>query len=276
MLFKIVTVLLVSLTLTAAQSRPNLACVSEGSTNRNCRLEHIYLPREFADYTISAPSPISVENVQIWFSQLAVINNNFCTTFSSLNAFYADGQGIEVLTANAFSGCTSLQQIDLDNNFIQVLPENVFRNAISLQNLAISNNKLQAVPTNLFELTSNLRSFHASNNQITTFSVAAFRNTNALTDLYLDSNDITDLHEAQLLQYLTALKFVKFNDNLLPCSSVYEVLRTFERNNVHVYSFVSTPKTRVYKMSSVNSFICVEDRGIDILQVTSLNSTDIQ
>jgi len=134
---------------------------------------------------------------------------------SSLERIYLDRNSLSSIPAGLFSGLSNLKTIYLgDNNSLSSVPADLFSGLTNLQSIGLHGNSLSSVPEDLFSGLTNLQWIYLFNNNLSSVPADLFSGLTNLEMIFLDNNNLNSV-PADLFSGLSSLQQVNLSYNSL-------------------------------------------------------------
>lgn len=184
---------------------------------------------------------------------------NMFSGATSLQTLLIGSNDIANIDPHAFSNLASLHSLDLSDNNLTLLVANNFAGATNLANLYLGQNHINSIDPHALYGLPNLWQLSLWNNSLTLLVADSFAGPNGLVELYLFGNDITSI-DPHAFNYLPKLGMLGLSDNsfntldpivFAPLVSISVIVLTLTRS-VPSGLFMYTPSLRyvVYRFAN--------------------------
>ena len=136
-----------------------------------------------------------IYHMRIFGKSIAVLTNDICKHFPTINNYSASNLGIKAVHRDAFEACPNLKALDLSRNQLTSLASNIFYNDSKLEDFNLSGNQLKIIAGSLIKHTPKLKLLNLRSNRIMEFSIEDMPFLSNLETLDLRDNRLTDLNE---------------------------------------------------------------------------------
>lgn len=180
--------------------------------------------------------------------KLQVIENiSMCNTGDVFDASYN-----ELREMPKWTKMKSVRIVKLQHNSISYIPIGHFQNFYKLVVLDLSHNNIDFLDTGVFSGLTSLQSLKLSFNSLKTVDHYGLFGLENLKSLYLANNKIIRLESQELLQMLSALKFIDVNRNSFECRQLMDILKTIKKHGI------SLGRNLDYNVTNLGGISCNE------------------
>lgn len=224
-----------------------------------CEFNNVLLNDTNSHFQPAAENVSAVKKITFNSSSIPVLSEDLCQTFPNLEELHLRKSKLREVRKNSFSFCTQIHSLFLIANQLTELNEGIFDFNLNLERLYLNINFIRYLHPRVFVNLKRLKALHLQDNQLTRFDAVLLESQANLEQLVLHTNDLLELDEKKLLECLPALKKVAFNNNLLPCDRVDEIMRKFNDGGVRVHKDFSFRKRFHPQEELYSELLCLDE-----------------
>lgn len=225
-----------------------------------CDFNNVLLNDTHFHFQPASENVSAVKKITFNSSTIPVFGPDICQTFSpQLEELHLRKIKLRSITTTALSSCTNIRSLFLIGNELTELSDGIFDFNVNLERLYLNINYIRHLHAKVFVNLKRLKVLHLQDNKLTIFDPVLLVSQLNLEQLVIHTNDLLELREMRLIECLPELKKVAFNNNLLPCDRVDEIMRRFNERGVRVHKDFSYRKRFHPQEELYSDLLCLDE-----------------
>lgn len=225
----------------------------------SCDFNNVLLNESHFNFQPAAENISAVKKITFNSSTIPILGESICQSFPNLDELHLRKLKIREINKTALASCKNVRSLYLIGNDLIELGDTIFDFNLKLERLYLNINYIRYLHQKVFINLIQLRVLHLQDNKLTKFDPRLMVSQVNLEQLVLHTNDIMELQERKLLECLPGLKKVAFNNNLLPCDRVDEIMRRFNERGVKVHKDFSIRKRFHPQEELYSELLCLDE-----------------